>query len=44
MKVRIAKKVNPHNKTFHWTGKVRNLVKLCSEPQYVTNRVQTPTK
>ena len=43
MKVLIAKKVKIRNKTFDWTGKIRNVVKLCSEPQYVTNRVPTPT-
>ena len=43
MKELIAKKVKLRNKTFHWTGKIRNVVKLCGEPQYVTNRVQTPT-
>ena len=43
MKVLIAKKVYLRNKIFDLTGKVRNGVKLSGEPQYVTNRVPTPT-
>ena len=44
MKLVIAKKVKLRNKTFDQTGKVRNVVKLCGETQYVSSRVPTLTK
>ena len=44
MKFPLTKKVKMRNKTFDWTGKVRNVVKLCVETQYVSSRVPTLTK
>ena len=44
MKLLITKKVELRNKTFDWAGKIRNVMKLCGETQYVTSRVPTLTK